>query len=156
MADVIAGVLAGVFAVATAQGENISLDVMEAKVLAAINLERKKQNRKPLAFNKQLAVAARKHSQRMVREKFFDHEDPTGRGPSERVDAEGYRWSRIGENIAMNSGYRDPVPQAVVGWMKSPGHRRNILDSDYTETGIGIARVGKSLYFTQVFARPRR
>jgi uncharacterized protein YkwD len=155
MSDLTAGLMVGVMAMLAAQGKNQALDEMEAKVFAAINEERKKNNRKPLTLNKRLAVAARKHSQRMVRDQFFDHEDPGGKGPSERVEDEGYRWSRVGENIAMNSGYKDPVPQAVAGWMKSPGHRRNILDGDFTESGIGIARVGKRVYFTQVFARPR-
>ncbi|GAB4453188.1 MAG: hypothetical protein OHK0029_05480 [Armatimonadaceae bacterium] len=121
-----------------------------------INQERKKQNRPPLTLNDRLNAAARKHSERMAKEQFFDHTDKRGDGPAERVNQERYQWVRVGENIAMNSGYKNPAEQAVAGWMKSPGHRRNILDGEFTETGIGIAYRGKAIYFTQVFARPGR
>lgn len=155
MSDLTAGLVVGILAMLAVQGKNDTVDEIEKKVFAAINDERKKNNRKPLVLNRSLALAARKQSERMVKDRFFNHIDPSGKGPAERVNEEGYRWSRVGENIAMNSGYKDPISEAVSGWMNSPGHRRNILDGDFTETGIGVARIGKRLYFTQVFARPR-
>jgi len=40
------------------------------------------------------------------------------------------------ENIALNAGYDDPAQQTVDSWLKSPGHRRNLFDSRWQETGI--------------------
>jgi uncharacterized protein YkwD len=63
----------------------------------------------------------------------------------------GYSYGRISENVAL--GY--PNAETVVeGWMNSSGHRRNILDRDVVETGIGIARSSAgALYYCQVFGR---
>ena len=58
----------------------------------------------------------------------------------------------IGENIAFNRGYKDPVEVAVELWLKSPSHRQNLLKSDWSESAVGIAVADDgSYYFTQVF-----
>ena len=70
--------------------------------------------------------------------------------------------SRAGENIYMGARFDyavDLVTQArliVDGWMTSPGHRRNMLDPNYTHVGIGVAARGKDCYATQIFAQERR
>lgn len=54
----------------------------------------------------------------------------------------------VGENIAM--GY--PTAEAVMdGWMNSDGHRKNILNSDFTKIGIGVYSSGGTLYWVQLF-----
>jgi uncharacterized protein YkwD len=96
--------------------------------------------------------AARLQARNMARRGFFDHTDPQGRGPAERVsifDPRG-RFAFVGENIG--AGYRS-VAAACRGWMNSAGHRENILDSDYTHIGGGFARGGPyGRYYVQVFA----
>ncbi len=42
------------------------------------------------------------------------------------------------------------------GWMKSPGHRVNVLRPDFTDTGVGVCRDGTTYYFTEVFLRAGR
>jgi uncharacterized protein YkwD len=128
-------------------------------IVAGINAERRKRNLKPLREESKLTRAARGHSEAMVRNDFFNHTDKQGRGPAERVSALGYRWRAVAENIAMNAGYGDPAKQAVEGWLKSPGHRANLLSPEFTETGVGVAfrpggPGGGRWYFTQVFGRP--
>ena len=59
-----------------------------------------------------------------------------GKGPSDRVDAEGYRWSRLGENIA--SGGEWTLEGVVKTWMDSPHHRENLFDPHWTEQGIAL------------------
>jgi uncharacterized protein YkwD len=56
-----------------------------------------------------------------------------------------------GENVAVNSGFDDPVGTAVAGWLDSPGHHENIV-GDWTHAGVGIATDGEQYYFTQLFA----
>ena len=91
-----------------------------------------------------------------MRRNFFDHEDPRGRKPADRVTSAGVSWTRVTENLAMNSGMDDPVASAVQGWMESPGHRANILDPAVTHTGVGIAEDEDGGYaFTQLFVAMR-
>jgi uncharacterized protein YkwD len=43
----------------------------------------------------------------------------------------------------------------VNGWMRSDGHRTNILNTSFTEIGVGFQKDAKGrLYFVQVFGRP--
>ena len=60
----------------------------------------------------------------------------------------GISYTSAGENIAMGQ----ETPQEVMNaWMNSDGHRKNILNPDFTELGVGIAAKGSSLYWTQMF-----
>ena len=124
------------------------------RVLDLTNIERSKVGLAPLTFNSQLAAAAQKHSKNMAIHDFFDH-----RQMAERVKAEGYQYSQVGENISAGQS----TPESVVqGWMNSPGHRKNILNSGFRELGVGyylLQNDGGSLkhktYWTQVFGTPR-
>jgi hypothetical protein len=77
---------------------------------------------------------------RMVGERFFSHETPDGKTVVDRIEPTGYLprnddWV-VGENLAWGSGALS-TPQAIVnGWMNSPGHRANVLASDYKEIGL--------------------
>jgi uncharacterized protein YkwD len=81
-----------------------------------------------------LVEAAGQHASDMVRRHYFDHTDPEGRTPTDRMRDAGFRGSATAENIA--TGY-DSAQRAFAGWMQSDGHRANILDCDYNRVGIG-------------------
>ncbi|MFF9474117.1 CAP domain-containing protein [Streptomyces roseolus] len=117
------------------------------QVLSLVNAERAKAGCGPLTANATLARAAQAHSDDMAARDFFDHTNPDGAGPGDRVTAAGYPWSTYGENIAM--GQRTPE-QVMEAWMNSPGHRANILNCDFKELGVGIHDDGGP-YWTQVF-----
>ena len=88
----------------------------------------------PLERNNALRCAAREHSVDMVDRSFFDHINPDGESPSDRISKAGYNWSYAGENIA--AGY--PSPEDVMdGWLDSPGHCQNIMLPNFTEIGVG-------------------
>jgi uncharacterized protein YkwD len=122
-----------------------------ARVLDLTNAERQKAGLPPLALNAQLGNAAQNYSQVLAATGCFEHTCGAVPDFADRDAQAGYTgWSTIGENIA--AGY--PTPEAVVsGWMASPGHRANILSSNYTEIGIGvISGAGKlGTYWTQEF-----
>ena len=131
------------------------IETLEKRIFAAVNQRRTKASALPLVWSDALATHARRHSVAMLEGGFFSHTDPA-RGDLKRRLSEGkgtVRWSRIAENLFMQSGGPDPVSAAIEGWMKSAVHRRNILDTSYTDSGIGCAaaRDGK-LYVTQIFA----
>ena len=90
-----------------------------------------------------------------MRDGFFSHTAPAGDDVGDRVQAAGKPYRAIGENIARNVDARNPVDRAVEGWMKSDGHRENMLTDRFTETGVGVCRTGREYFFTQVFLRPR-
>jgi uncharacterized protein YkwD len=109
-----------------------------------INKERTRRGRRALGADRQLTSAAQRYSQHMVDERFFAHVSPGGSTLLSRIRtttkylAETVSYS-LGENLAWGSGKRATPRQTVIAWMASPGHRRNILDRDFRQVGIGIA-----------------
>jgi uncharacterized protein YkwD len=124
-------------------------------VSARVNQERSAHRLPALAWNPKLASAARQHSERMARSGSFSHVDPEFGDVAARLNRLGIAWTRCAENIAQQSGYQNPAEVAVRNWMQSPGHRKNILEPDYTQTGVGVAvsRDGTTT-FTQIFIKP--
>ncbi|MEV4945685.1 sigma-70 family RNA polymerase sigma factor [Streptomyces sp. NPDC053755] len=122
-------------------------DSTAQQVIDIVNSERSKAGCGPLAGNDLLDRAAQGHSDDMAARDYFDHTNPDGDGPGERVTATGYRWSTYGENIAMG---QSSAAQVMESWMNSPGHRANILNCSFKEIGIGIHTAGGP-YWTQVF-----
>ena len=131
------------------------LERLEKKLFEAVNQRRKQAGMAPLAWSGSLATEARRHSFAMMEGGFFAHRDPV-RGDLERRINESEAkmlWRRIAENLHQQRGATDPISAAVEGWMKSAGHRKNILDASYTTSGIGIAIAGDGTYYaTQIFA----
>jgi uncharacterized protein YkwD len=99
----------------------------------------------PVVAEAQLRCAARLHSQDMAVRGFFDHTNPDGLSPWDRVDLTDYSGNASGENIAQ--GYPDPTA-VMQGWMASDGHCANIMNPDNTELGVGY--YGDNSYWTQV------
>ena len=125
---------------------------LEKAALRLINDERAKQGLPALAWNDKLAQVARLHSENMAHYKFFSHRGLDGLMVNERADDLDIEWRAIGENIAYNRGYDDPVGFTIQRWMGSPSHKENILDKRWKETGIGvIVTPDRTYYLTQVF-----
>ncbi len=113
----------------------INVSQAAQQVLDLVNQARTKANLPPLTWNNQLASAAQGHAEDMQKRNFFDHVNPDGLSPTNRIQAAGYRGSTYGENIAR--GQTSPE-QVMNDWMNSPGHRENILRPSFREIGIGI------------------
>jgi uncharacterized protein YkwD len=108
--------------------------------LCLLNQQRRAHHLPALRRNVPLRRAATAFSQRMVRERFFDHTAPDGSTFDQRIDAAGYgSSSALAENIAWGSGSQATPARIVDAWMHSPGHRRNILDGNLRDIGVGIA-----------------
>lgn len=104
-----------------------------------------------LRLNSILVGTARAMSQDMGERNFFDHTNPDGLDPFQRMEAAGYNGNAMGENIA--AGYSTGA-EVVAGWLSSDGHCRNMMDPDFGVIGIGYARVPGSdyvEYWTQNF-----
>lgn len=132
---------------------------METEILRLTNIERAAEGLSPLSHDTKLRSIAALHSEDMLTNDYFEHEDPAGCSSSCRATNAGYRWRAIGENIYMMSGYRidaaKMAAQVVAGWMDSPGHRANILGTSFVESGVGVAIEGKEVYVTAVYGKER-
>lgn len=135
---------------AKANGLDLSAD--EKAVIDGTNAERKAAGLGELKPNAALLAAARKHAANMAKQEHLNH-TLDGNNMADRIAAEGYKISHAGENIAHNQR----TPKDVVGdWMRSSGHKANILSKDYTEIGVAVVKSAKGEpYWVQVFAAPR-
>lgn len=118
------------------------------QVVALVNKERAAAGCGPLAEDSLLDKSAQTHSADMAARDFFDHTNPDGADPGQRITAAGYRWSTYGENIAMGQ----QTPEAVMeSWMNSPGHRANILNCSFKDIGVGVHEGPGGPWWTQNF-----
>jgi len=125
----------------------------EHQIFELVNAQRQKSRLNDLIWDDKLARMARSYSKKMAKENFFAHADFDGKTVVERAeDSNVKNWRKIGENLFYFEGNHNFDALAVKSWMKSPTHRQNILDENWTATGIGIAesRDGR-IYITQVF-----
>lgn len=120
----------------------------ESRILQLVNAERAKTGAKPLVSNADCTKLARMKSQDMVNKNYFSHQSPTYGSPFDMLKANNVSYMYAGENIAMNQS----ADAAFQAWMNSEGHRKNILNPNFTDLGVGIAPKGNgSNIYTQTF-----
>lgn len=125
-------------------------------ILSTLTNEQRAQNAlPPLVENSLLDQAAQMKADDMAKNGYFAHTSPTGITPWYWFDQVGYKYQYAGENLAVNFFESADVANA---WMNSPTHRANIVKSNYTEIGIGVANgvfEGRSTVFVaQLFGAP--
>jgi len=118
--------------------------VIRAATLCLVNRERAAHGVGALHWNERLVAAAQAHTESMAYGDYFEHVGPGGETPLMRMRRTGYISSsrmgfEIGENIAWGSLWLGTPSAVVASWMASPGHRANILDPHYRDTGIGVS-----------------
>lgn len=125
----------------------------EHRLFEMINRERAKLGLASVQLDGAMSSAAREHALDMADAGKLNHAGQDGSDTAMRARRVGVQsWQMLGENIAFNQGFDDPVAFAVERWMKSVKHRENIANPAWTHTGLGIARTADgSVYFTQVF-----
>ncbi|MEO5874289.1 MAG: CAP domain-containing protein [Streptosporangiaceae bacterium] len=125
------------------------MTAIELKVLEITNAERAKAGCKAVRGDAKLALAARRHSTDMGVNVYFDHNSQDGTSPWERIRKAGYT-AGAAENIAAGQATAAAV---MDGWMKSPGHRANILNCKLKALGVGYYKGSKGYrtYWTQDF-----
>jgi len=128
-----------------------SLQEIVQEVVRESNRERSIDGGQPLAVSKLLEQSAQKHADNMARQRTLSH-TLDNQDFLQRSEKEGYKFSAGGENIAEGALSSSDV---VGMWMRSPGHKKNLLSRDYTEIGIGTAWDSQGRrYDVQVFGRP--
>jgi uncharacterized YkwD family protein len=127
------------------------LTAEENEAVNLVNAARKANGLPPLQVNMELVRLARIKAKDMAVNSYFNHISPTLGSPFDMLRAAGINYKWAGENIARAS----TVKAAHDAYMDSPGHRANILNSAYTEIGIGVYRSGKTMWQSQFFLRAR-
>lgn len=121
-----------------------TIHFLRASMLCLVNRVRDHYRLRSLQFNPELRSSATGHSNDMVADDYFSHFGPQGSTPSGRLARSGYLARvanfRIGENIGGGVGRLGSPLTVFRAWMHSPPHRANILDRDFREFGVGVAR----------------
>lgn len=124
---------------------------LEKSVYQKVNQYRKSKKLPPLKLDSRISQQARKHSEAMAKGKVpFSHDGFDNRI---KVIAKSLDYRSAAENVAFNQGYSKPEQQAVEGWIKSTGHRKN-MEGNYDTTGIGVSKNAEGEYYlTQIFIK---
>lgn len=126
--------------------------------------EQRRRGRLPLLVEAEaLSTAARRHSQDMLRRRFFSHRNPDGQDHADRINAV-LRWkaNATAENLWMRSGPLTEaglpavVNGAIAQLMASKEHHANLMNRRYTHLGIGVMMTATEIRVTQLFARFER
>ena len=125
------------------------LSAIEMEVVRLVNIERQKEGLKPFTASSELSNVARKKSEDMAKNNYFSHTSPTYGSPFDMMKSFGIKYNTAGENIAKGQLSAQSV---VTGWMNSPGHRANIMNSSFNKIGVGYyqSSSGTNLW-TQMF-----
>ncbi|MHC9390380.1 CAP domain-containing protein [Clostridioides difficile] len=127
--------------------ENFS--AYQKEVVDLVNVERAKAGLNPLTLDSSISNVATKKSQDMIDNNYFSHNSPTYGSPFDMLKKFGVSYKTAGENIAM--GQKTPK-EVVNAWMNSEGHRKNIMNPNFSKIGVGVAqKSGGSIYWTQIF-----
>lgn len=125
-------------------------------ILEETNRHRKENGLPPLVLNEKLSVASKIKTEDMFKNQYFEHESLEGKSASDLVSEANYEYLVVGENLAMGH-FKDEV-DLVTAWMNSPGHRANILGSQFQEIGIYVSKgkfKGDTVWMSvQEFATP--
>jgi len=122
---------------------------LEKEVVTLVNQERAKVGLAALKDNWELSRVARYKSEDMANKNYFSHTSPTYGSPFDMIKNFGIKYMAAGENIAMG---QQTSASVMTAWMNSSGHKANILNANFTEIGVGVARnKSGTIYWTQQF-----
>jgi len=130
--------------VQTCGGGTIQLNSDEKRILNLQNQARTSRGKKALCVHSALTKAARAHSQDMLDRDYSSHTSPDGETVKQRLErfgytSKGYSYYAHGENIAWGLGTTHATADYLFKWwMRSKGHRKNILKDSFREVGIGV------------------
>ncbi|WP_333859008.1 CAP domain-containing protein [Clostridium sp.] len=133
-------------------GQTSTISAEANEVIRLVNVERSKNGLSPLKANAELSKVATAKAQDMIDKGYFSHTSPTYGSPFDMMTKFGITYTAAGENIAY--GQKDAA-EVMDSWMNSSGHRANILNSNFTEIGVGVAKDKNGTpYWVQMFINP--
>ena len=153
-------IVVSALAASVALAADIVPESQPERLLTEINAVRERHGLGLLRADPRLAAAARGHAADMAERDFFDHRAPDGAGLVARIVRAGYAFAHVAENLAAGHERADAV---VATWMLSEGHRRNLLNAEDVDAGIGYVdapddggRARYRHYWVAIFGRRSR
>jgi len=101
----------------------------------------------PVQWDHTLHQVSKEYARYLYRNNRFSHETKDGKTLGDRLDAIGYRWLRIGENLG--KGYHD-FYDVLEAWLDSPSHCKMLMDPEVTDFGMSKHYD----YWVQTFTKP--
>lgn len=142
----------------TAARARVAPGAMANGVLAEVNRERRRKGARPLVMDARLNRAAERYARELAYRREIEHVSPTPglRTFRQRMHAEGARARIAGENLARLTASPTSMPQRTLqAWLRSPGHRANLLDASWRRTGVGVWQGRDGVwYIVQLYATP--
>ena len=146
---------------AASESEVVDKPRIAESIVERTNRFRRNKDRQPVETNAELTETARYFAGYMARTNRYGH-NADGQRPSQRASQHDYDYCIVSENIAYqysSAGFESKqlVERFMEGWKTSPGHRKNMLDTDVTETGVAVAQSKETgyIYAVQMFGRPK-
>jgi hypothetical protein len=127
---------------------SISAAYDEVYMTCLVNAQRAQAGLSPLGIDSHLTNSAQGHSNWQASAQTMSHTGAGGSSPGDRIEAAGFNWQYMGENVAYGYDTEDSVMQK---WMDSAGHRENILSANFNMMGSAVAYTGSTPYWTQDF-----
>jgi uncharacterized protein YkwD len=123
---------------ASAQPRQVTLPKIRRAITCLINNKRSRRDRHRLEPNERLELAARRHTKTMLAQDCFRHRCKGEPGLSRRVKRTGYTEGQRSWGFAENLGYENTPRQMIRRWMHSRFNRRNLLNRDFRDIGVGV------------------
>ncbi|MFA6422855.1 MAG: CAP domain-containing protein [Patescibacteria group bacterium] len=132
-------------------------EISSWNIVNLTNIERSKNNQAALQTDFKLTIAATNKANDMLKNQYFEHFSPTNLIPWDFIKNAGYNYKYAGENLAMDFKTAEGVTNA---WMRSGSHRKNILNTNYDEIGIGISKGNfnghETTFVVQLFGKEQK
>ena len=113
----------------------LAAEITSENIIKYVNQSRAEEGLADLAENEKLTAAAEDKLDDIIKNRYFAHTSPAGTSPWFWFEKNGYDYQYAGENLAINFTVAEDQHEA---WMKSPTHRKNILNSNYEEIGVAV------------------
>lgn len=123
---------------AGAKAHQVTLPKLRKALTCVINHERGNRGRRLLSPNERLKLAAQRHTKRMLATDCLRHKCPGEPGLNRRVRRTGYTRGQDAWRFAENLGYDNTPRQMVKAWLRSSFNRRNLLNRDFRDIGVGV------------------
>jgi hypothetical protein len=127
----------------------VAEEITAEEIISLTNNERLEQGLVLFSENNLLSQAALVKIEDMITNQYFAHESPLGKEAGDLVNAVGYQYIAIGENLA--KGDFSDAQEIVKGWMESPPHRENIVHPGYREIGVAVKKSNHVWFAVQIF-----
>ncbi|MFA5070469.1 MAG: CAP domain-containing protein [Patescibacteria group bacterium] len=141
--------------VALTPGYVLPVDITNQNIVNLTNQQRLNAGLSELKLNSRLSQAASAKAADMLSNQYFSHYSPSNVSPWYWFQSAGYEYAYAGENLAMDFVTAEST---VSAWMASESHKKNILNSKFSEIGVGVIegdfKGAKTILVVQEFAAP--